>query len=507
MSTEISDIFINHNKVNQLLNTIRSNKDYKLYKNEQIKVDWIAPQDCVYDYYDLSDVLIKNPSSNIESIQKLIILIQQTFRNPRYNIPIIQFKSIFYPKQVKQCPFIDEIKKMLSEESLIITLHSYNGYSFSAEYIHVYKGKFTKETAYDDLLVILKRGLRAVNPTLSDSNCNHYAEFIIRMASWESIISYSVYENTIKELFPHWKEYPLEIKPLVTTKTNFHYIELYIGYNSNDEFSCTIRLRDRLEISVVDVSTKEKNIINNMNNNNNSSSNNTNTTTNNLNATAVCDLLYYREFILNEQTLESFDVSKFVNTNNTSKIGNNKNISNHNLVPPPPPPPKRNSENKNDIRVYVMFTYTHSALLDEHELLNNSTILDGNESIAASTIDSSTIESIPKKVTTTLVAENTNDISFCSELVGWGYNVSNSLGLGTLSNVSRDKKKETIIREEEDVVYGVRSIPLDRIIALERVKMIACSNTHTMLLTYMGSLYGCGNNTEGALGTGDLISR
>ena len=44
-------------------------------------------------------------------------------------------------------------------------------------------------------------------------------------------------------------------------------------------------------------------------------------------------------------------------------------------------------------------------------------------------------------------------------------------------------------------------------LALERVKTIACSVRHTLVLSCLGNVYVCGENSEGALGLGDMHSR
>jgi alpha-tubulin suppressor-like RCC1 family protein len=44
-------------------------------------------------------------------------------------------------------------------------------------------------------------------------------------------------------------------------------------------------------------------------------------------------------------------------------------------------------------------------------------------------------------------------------------------------------------------------------LCLEIVKMVACSARHTLVLTSLGLVYSCGDNTEGALGSGDVNSR
>jgi alpha-tubulin suppressor-like RCC1 family protein len=44
-------------------------------------------------------------------------------------------------------------------------------------------------------------------------------------------------------------------------------------------------------------------------------------------------------------------------------------------------------------------------------------------------------------------------------------------------------------------------------LCMETVRMVACSARHTLLLTTLGLVYACGDNTEGALGSGDTDSR
>ena len=109
------------------------------------------------------------------------------------------------------------------------------------------------------------------------------------------------------------------------------------------------------------------------------------------------------------------------------------------------------------------------------------------------------------------------EVSFCAELYGWGFDSGQSLGLGAYAGrrkvpESAKEAKEGPSAAEQDaqlreMVHGPRRIPLDRVIAAERVKMLACSSNHTLLLTCLGSVFACGDNSEGALGTGDLISR
>merc|ERR1719197_1552216 len=44
-------------------------------------------------------------------------------------------------------------------------------------------------------------------------------------------------------------------------------------------------------------------------------------------------------------------------------------------------------------------------------------------------------------------------------------------------------------------------------LALEKIKMISCSPRHTLILSSIGNIYSCGENSEGALGLGDAAPR
>lgn len=95
-----------------------------------------------------------------------------------------------------------------------------------------------------------------------------------------------------------------------------------------------------------------------------------------------------------------------------------------------------------------------------------------------------------------------------AEVVGWGRNTS------YIFDPSRDKlnpiatSNSTSASDISDYIcYHPTKLSIPPSINLERVAMIACSHRHVIVLTHNGSLYTCGDNTEGALGLGDTFSR
>lgn len=104
--------------------------------------------------------------------------------------------------------------------------------------------------------------------------------------------------------------------------------------------------------------------------------------------------------------------------------------------------------------------------------------------------------------------------SQCAELLGWGQNVFSSLGIDD-DAPSRGARDDGAAAEaalntdssQNGQFYHPRPIPIPASLAMERIKMIACSPRHTLFLTVLGNIYCCGENSEGALGLGDLKSR
>jgi hypothetical protein len=97
------------------------------------------------------------------------------------------------------------------------------------------------------------------------------------------------------------------------------------------------------------------------------------------------------------------------------------------------------------------------------------------------------------------------DTTFSSDVLVWGFDSYCSLGVGLTGRAGEKSNSETDYKDE--IYDHPRPLPLIRNIMVERIRMIACSSRHTLLLTHFGSIYSCGDNTEGALGLGDTITR
>lgn len=91
--------------------------------------------------------------------------------------------------------------------------------------------------------------------------------------------------------------------------------------------------------------------------------------------------------------------------------------------------------------------------------------------------------------------------SYLTQVHAWGLDTYGNLGLGLDAGDSSKGVSSSLDPQLP------RALTLPRGLAVQRVRMLACSTRHTLLLTATGSLFACGENSEGALGLGDLFSR
>jgi hypothetical protein len=250
---------------------------------------------------------------------------------------------------------------------------------------------------------------------------------------------------------------------------------------------------------------------------------------------------YYHRYQLTIQNCEELDIAGYADSstgehslNETEKVKPTAGII--------PPPPKK--LNQSDLQIHLLLRNSEkSATMTEEEFdisvdMNNDNenshelneILLENEENTFFASDqvytprnsapmmSSTIGpqvTPPRNFTGSSISTVTsvcNPTPF-ADLIGWGRNTA------FLFDPSQDKLRNTSSSsipnsdqpsdesETEYISYHPMKIPIPPSINLERISMIACSHRHMIVLTHNGSLYSCGDNTEGALGLGDTFTR
>ena len=79
--------------------------------------------------------------------------------------------------QQRTFPTTDEVQKRISEGNLLISVHNLEGYNFSLEFAHVYRGKTDQISAYADTIIVLRRALKCSDSSMvmTEDDIDKYA--------------------------------------------------------------------------------------------------------------------------------------------------------------------------------------------------------------------------------------------------------------------------------------------------------------------------------------------
>jgi hypothetical protein len=483
---------------------------------------WISPSDLRFNSIKLEDISSdnhdqegENTGGHFTSWEQLFINGEQIakciecrmFENRIQNKYLIAIENAKFPKRVSLCPSPDEVKKMLAAETLIISVFSTDCYDFSSEYLRIYQGKFDKLFAYEDSLSVVMRCLKVIEPTLSEEVCNNYADYVLRMTAWESSLCGACCDECML---------PVLEKPMSTYRRSalVSHMRVYIGKAPSGYLRFIVR-------TVLQFEPKAR-------------------PKRGFTEEDFISMLYYRELLLDDAAVREF---KQLTASNIIIAGDQSKVQ---FIPPPPPRPKTSSVS--DISIYIIAQYSSfqmnefvatmtdkirwranlpspqpAAGDDNSDEDDNSRVAEEERRQAAhlqKQLDEVEQNSALQRWLQS-PPYNHADASFSAEVMAWGIDVNHSLGLGStlapsssvndmidINNGGKDESQSPNSKMElNHHVYNPRTVPMDRMVTVERVLMIACSARHTMVLTQFGSLYSCGENTEGALGHGDFISR
>jgi hypothetical protein len=442
MEAELSGLIQSRERVNNLLSKV-ARSGGSVYHTPQLQ----APEDSALQTFKLSDLEGGLASASFQVL--LEAAKKHASANPPAYVPqrngrlefrdfLLQMGSTAYPKQVKQCPAVEQVRARIAGESLIVSVHGYGGYDFSAEYTHVYKGKFSPKSAPDDLDAVLRRALRSVSPTISDGNCARYAEFASRIGPWEGDLAAAVCEETLRKRFPTWSALPLEVEGEKGVQRDlFRHVQIFVGFNGAGELSFSVRVRLSLELaSAAPTPPKDAQ--------------------SSVKAAAIAaavlvdvrlepettlEAVYYREFSLNDAAIDAFSMG----------MGS---VASGGKMQVPPPPPKRSkgvaAEEEDDIRVYLLVGTMLGAEGAGGAVEGAEGTAEGAEAEAeaqAAELEATRESAKSSKDTKEADADASAlaQASFCVELYGWGFDSAHSLGLGPQAGKrkkEKDKKEE-----------------------------------------------------------------
>lgn len=400
----------------------------------------------------LSDKVVNVPESgeNVESVHQLMerlanwreaVLQKDVSLSADHHKLWFSLQPKTFPKLKNPSISIDAVKKLLADETLIVSICSYSGFNFSTEYSLVYKGSFSPLRAYDDLLGIIKKALKSSDPVISNEKLIHFSSYILKRALWEYMLYLDIFQHAFVEHFP-------DVKNFTTSKNiAINHMRVFIGKDVHGELGFTVRLED--EVILLD------------------------SVANRPHADHLLKLVYYHDYTLD---LRSVNLFTEVMTQSMESVEAMLSLN--------PELAKLLDESNRAIRFFLVFPSLVYLPRELHEHI--PTVL--------------TIEEKEMHLETAYNPPPICDASLCAEMIGWGYDSYYSLGMG-------ESARQLNLGDERDEIFTPRPLPLLRNILMEKVRMIACSSRHSILLTRFGNMYACGDNTDGALGLGDLVTR
>lgn len=116
------------------------------------------------------------------------------------------------------CPTIKAVDESIEKRKIFFSVYSSSGYNFSNEFIRIYKGHLSWNTAKKDFRAILRRCLLSVESAMSNADADKFSEFILRVSLWECRLSIETSRATLSARFP-------DLKAKVETSLSFREVE------------------------------------------------------------------------------------------------------------------------------------------------------------------------------------------------------------------------------------------------------------------------------------------
>jgi hypothetical protein len=233
MKTDLTDIVRNRAEINSILRD-------SIPKSTGSST-WISPHEKHLPRFG-SEVL-GDDANSIKSLVDLhsSIFSRQEISQHKISKLIILFDNAVLPESAPPRPTLNEVRTQIEAGTLNIGIYNASGYNFSLEYSHVYNGEnipgrgiFLRfypsnfptfdllDTAFDDILAIAARAIRAIDPAVDLKLSKLYAEYISRIAAWEVSYANAIALATLTSKFPM-------IKARIFDKLKFYSPHIYIG--------------------------------------------------------------------------------------------------------------------------------------------------------------------------------------------------------------------------------------------------------------------------------------
>ena len=454
--------------------------------------DYLSPGDSRCPLIPFNDDHLSNDHIDILKIHQSSINISKN-ENIDNNL-LIKLSSTTLQPQNDNNIKLKDIVKAFDNQIIYTQYFSTSGYDFSNEFNRVYRMKSTeKEQFYPDSLALCNRVLSITNPYLSTDTVEQYSRAIHILANTHLQESYTLCAASLQATTT------AKTTDISSSATNPGFVRIFIGSSySSDTNSWLPSIHFRITHLYSNIVT---------NTTHNSPTNKRNNSDNILYKTLseqsiLCcyhtyDFTQYPELhtlyskIGTENTLASKDRSELSSYSNTRVYIKVPSVIDQTAVVTDEEDNETNTTaNSTSINIHRL-TLAHDAVTDILTTyhMNNSTNTD-------STPHSST--ALPQRVYETACG---------SDLLVWGSDPYHTTGISITHKNADNTNNNDRTSADRSVYINMQSVPLPISICSQRVKLVACSSRHTLILTGKGQIYACGDNSEGALGVGDLQPR
>ena len=453
--------------------------------------DYLSPGDSRCPLIPSDDDHVNNDHIDILQIHQNSINIDKN-QNIENNL-LVKLPSITQQPQNDNNIKLKDIIKGFDNQNIYTQYFSTTGYDFSNEFNRVYRMKSTeKEQFYPDSFALCNRVLSITNPYLSPDIVEQYSKAI-------HILAYTHLQDSYTLCAASLQSNPDKATDISSSATNPGFVRIFIGSSySSDSNTWLPRIHFRITHLYSNIVTNNSQI----------------TLTNKRNNS---DNILYKT--LSEQSIfccyHTYDFTQYPALHTLySKIGTENTLA-----------AKDRSE---------LCSYSHARIflkmpivIDQTAVITDEDANDTNTTANSTSINIPTITPAHDAVTDVLATYhmNTNintdstpysptaspqrlyETACGSDLLVWGSDPYHTTGVGITHKNNDNNHNNDSTHIAKSMYINMQSVPLPISICSQRVKLVACSSRHTLILTRKGQIYACGDNSEGALGVGDLQPR
>ena len=458
-------------------------------------VDYLSPGDSQCHLIPFDDDHLSSDHIDILKIHQSSINIDKN-QNIDNNLLIKLPFNTLQPQNDNNIKLKDIIKAF-DNQSIFTQYFSASGYDFSNEFNRVYRMKSTeKEQFYPDSLALCNRVLSVTNPYLSTDIVEQFSRAIHILAYTHLQDSYTLCATSLQQTTTTDKTIDIS-----SSATNPGFVRIFVGSSySSDTNSWLPSIHFRITHLYSNIVTNNSQIT--LTNKRNNSDN---ILYKNLSEQSI--FCYYHTYDFTQHPALHTLYSK-IGTENTLAAKDRSELCSY-------------SHARVFLKMPIVIDQT-AVVTDEED--NDATTTANTTPISIHTLTpahdavtdilatyhmNTNINTDSTPYSPTASPQRLYETACGSDLLVWGSDPNHTTGVGIThkNNDNNNSDSNDSISVDKSMYINMQSVPLPISICSQRVRLVACSSRHTLILTGKGQIYACGDNSEGALGVGDLQPR